>query len=112
MTTENTIEPAPIRRALTDNERQLLTALAIWCIAEQSGATDEEARQALADLNAEGRLRISGDDMYANIRLTAPGKVLVDVTREWLAYWAHTDEELTGDELRRVARFGTPEADA
>ena len=99
---ENTMpdQPAPINRPLTDDERQLLADLTVWCIAEQKGVTDDQARQALADLNDTSGLYMSGDTIDAYVRFSS-GKVIVHVTREWLAYWAHTEEELTSDEIRR-----------
>lgn len=106
-----TDQPAPIARRLTDDERQFLADLTVWCIAEQKGCTDDEARQALADLNDKGGLYMSGDNIDAYVRFTDSDKVIVHVTREWLAYWAHTDEELTSDEIRRCMTYTNTEDD-
>ena len=104
-----TDQPTPINRPLTDDERFLLADLTVWCIAEQKGVTDDQARDALAELSAKGGLSTTGDAINAYVRYTNSGKVIVHVTREWLAYWAHTDEQLTSDELRRVVRYDIPE---
>lgn len=104
-------QPVPVNRPLTDDERYLLADLTVWCIAEQKGVTDDEARDALAKLCDTGGLSTNGDAINAYVRFTNSGKVIVHVTREWLAYWAHTDEQLTSEELRRVVRFDIPKAD-
>lgn len=100
-----TDQPAAIDRRLTDDERQLLADLTVWCIAEQKSVTDDEARTALADLNEKGGLYMSGDAVDAFVRFSESGKVIVHCTREWLAYWAHTEEQLTCDELRRTLKW-------
>ncbi|WP_422745179.1 hypothetical protein ACN27E_23585 [Mycobacterium sp. WMMD1722] len=104
-----TDNPAPINRRLTDDERQLLAELTVWVIAEQKGITDEEAGRALEALNNKGGLYMSGDAVDAYVRFSESNKVIVHVTREWLAYWAHTEEELTGDEIRRSMTWHEPE---
>lgn len=104
-----TDQPAPIDRPLTDDERQLLADLTVWCIAEQKGVTDDQARDALAKLCDTGALSMTGDAVDAYVHFSKSGKVIVHVTREWLAYWAHTDEELTSDEIRRCMTWHKPE---
>lgn len=97
-------QPAAVNRPLTDDERHLLTQLTIWVIAEQTGVTDDEAAQALDDLNRDIGLHMQGDNVDVHV-ITGNGHGLLCCTREWLAYWAHTDEELTIDELRRCLHY-------
>lgn len=94
-------EPAPVNRLLTDDERQLLANLTIWCIAEQTGVSDEEASDALGRLTQEGRLYMEGDAVDAYVKVKPNGHVLVHCTREWLAFHAHSGEQVSSDELRR-----------
>lgn len=100
-----THQPAAVNRRLTDDERHLLTQLTIWVIAEQTGVTDDEAAQVLDDINRDIGLHMQGDNVDVQV-ITGNGHVLLHCTREWLAYWAHTDaEELTIDELRRSLSY-------
>ncbi|UHJ58030.1 hypothetical protein LT337_15635 [Mycolicibacterium fortuitum] len=100
-----THQPAAVNRRLTDDERHLLTQLTIWVIAEQTGVTDDEAAQVLDDINRDIGLHMQGDNIDVQV-ITGNGHVLLHCTREWIAYWAHTDaEELTIDELRRSLSY-------
>ena len=103
-------QPAAVNRPLTDDERHLLTQLTIWVIAEQTGVTDDEAAQALNDIAREIGIHRQGDNIDVHV-ITGNGHVLLHCTREWLAYWAHTEEELTIDELRRCLHYYRAEGD-
>ena len=100
---------ARIRRPLDDDERTLLTQLAIWALAEQTGVSDDEAQRALDRLNNDSGLDIRGDDYDVYIRTREHGHTIVHATREWLEWHAHSGEQLTSDELRRVLRRGKGE---
>lgn len=102
---ENTVadNPAAINRRLTDPERALLAELTVWVTAEQTGVTNDEAARALERLNNDVGIRMEGDNIDVNV--TCNGHTILHCTREWLAYWAHTDEELTIDELRRCLQY-------
>lgn len=100
-----TDQPAPVRRRLDDDERTLLAQLTIWSIAEQTGVTDEEAQIALDKLNNESGLDITGDAYDVHVRTREHGHVIVHCTREWLAFHAHSGEQLTSDELRRSLTY-------
>ncbi|WP_418601581.1 hypothetical protein [Mycolicibacterium sp. SCSIO 43805] len=105
-----TDQPAPINRRLTDDERQLLADLTIWCIAEQTGVSDDEAARALDELHQKTPLQMEGDAVNVYVK-TSNGHVIVHCTREWLAFHAHSGEQVTSEELRRVLRYDIPEGD-
>lgn len=92
---------APVRRPLDDDERTLLAQLTIWCIAEQTGVSDEDAQIALDKLNQESGLYMSGDDYDVYVKTTEHDHVIVHVTREWLDFHAHSGEQLTSEQLRK-----------
>lgn len=100
---------APVRRPLDDDERELLTQLAIWCLAEQTGVSDAEAQRALDQLNKESGLDIAGDHYDVYVQTREHGHTIVHCTREWLDFHAHSGEQLTSDELRRVLARGKEE---
>ncbi len=78
--------------------------LAIWSIAEQAGVSAQEAANALEDLNERVGLILEGDAHDAYMKDRRHGHVIIHVTREWLAYWAHSDQKLTRDDLLRYRR--------
>lgn len=97
---------APVRRRLDDAERTLLNQLTIWCLAEQTGVSDAEAQRALSKLIEESGLDIAGDAYDVYVKTREHGHVIVHCTREWLAFHAHSGEQLTSDELRQVLNRG------
>lgn len=88
-----------INRPLTTDERELLMQVAIWCVAEQTGITDETAADVLDDLNERDGLYLEGDALDAYIT-TGTGKIILHCEREWLAFFAHQDEPV---DLRKYA---------
>jgi hypothetical protein len=94
------IAPA-INRRLTDDERDLMRQLAIWSVAEQAGVSAQQANDALDDFNRRVGLILEGDAHDAYMKSGEHGHVIIHVTREWLAYWAHSDQRLTRDDLLR-----------
>ncbi|MGO9927141.1 MAG: helix-turn-helix domain-containing protein, partial [Mycobacterium sp.] len=97
------IAPA-INRRLTDDERDMMRQLAIWSVAEQTGVSAQEAADALDDLNERVGLILEGDAHDAYMKDSEHGHVIIHVTREWLAYWAHSDQKLTREDLLRYRR--------
>lgn len=92
--TENADQPVPINRPLTDDERHLMAHLAAAVLAQQTGATVETAAQVLK--THPGEIHLVGDAIDCS--LTLDGKVLVHVTREFLAFFAsHPDEVIDLD---------------
>lgn len=106
-----TDQPTPIDRPLTDDERHLLADLTVWCIAEQTGVSDDEAARALDELHQKSPLQMEGDAVDVYVK-TGNGHVIVHCTREWLAFHAHSGGQLTSEELRRVLRYDMPGDDA
>lgn len=100
--------PTPINRPLTDDERDLLAQLTIWVIADQTGVTDEAAAEALDDLNQKSGLSMQGDNIDAYVKTTEHRHVILHCTREWLAFHAHSGEQLTSEELRRALKYDKP----
>ncbi|ART72283.1 hypothetical protein BTO20_30340 [Mycobacterium dioxanotrophicus] len=97
-------QPAAIRRPLTDRERALLDELTRWVVTEQTGWTDQQAVDWLEATNEKIGMHRHGDSVNAYVS-TGNGHVILHVTREWLAYWAHTDEQISDDELRGYVQF-------
>ena len=73
-------------RPLTTEERDLLANLATRTLAEQTGGTFEEARDALADRAAEGQVEMNGD--AEDVRLYVCRNLLVEAKRDWVAFHA------------------------
>ncbi len=91
-------QPAPIRRALTDDERRLMAHLASAVLAQQLDLTVEEAAQQLK--HYPGEIRLQGDDI--DCEMTLDGTVIVHCTREWLSFFAsHPDEVIDLDKYAR-----------
>lgn len=97
-------QPAAINRPLTDRERALLDELARWVIVEQKGWTDAQAVDWLEATNNKVGIHRHGNTTNAYVS-TGDGRLLLHVTREWLAYWAHTDEQINDTELRGYVQF-------
>lgn len=106
-----TDQPAPINRPLTDRERDLLNQLLIaklqTGIEESSGVhvLAESVAGALDDLIAKVGLRREGDNTTVSV-VTGTGHVLLTVTREFLAFHAQHDEQITEDQLSRAIDNG------
>ena len=94
-------KPAPINRRLDDDERNLLLQLTIWAIAEQFQVSADDAQKALDKFNRESGLYMSGDAVDVYVKTTENDHVLVHCTREWLAFHAHSGEQLTSEQLRK-----------
>lgn len=95
----------PVNRWLTDDERELLADLTVWVIAEQTGVTDDAARKALDDLNKKTGLSMEGTTTDVYVKTIPHGHVILHCTREWLAFHAHSGEQVTSEELRRVLKY-------
>jgi hypothetical protein len=76
----------PIDRPLTDDERQLLTDLAVRHVTEQGGYPLEKARATLHQAAVDRDLLFEGDAV--DVRVTVRGKVLVHCKRDWLGFHA------------------------
>jgi hypothetical protein len=80
-----------INRALNEEERDLLSQLAIRVLAEQTSGDNDEARldaarTELQHLAAEGKVSLRGD--LKEVYLELDGKALVHAERDWLAFHA------------------------
>lgn len=84
--------PAPINRPMTDDERTLVKQLAVATITGQTGASDKAAADWLGRLTDREGLHLTYDTRDAYLRTDA-GKVIVHVTREWLAFYAANPDE-------------------
>jgi hypothetical protein len=102
-------KPAAINRPLTDDERDLMRALTVRVIADQSGiphtADDCRACSVVATVLDEfaerGEVHLYGDavDCYMAV---GPNEKLVHATREWLAFFAaNPSEPIDLDHYRR-----------
>ena len=80
-----------IDRPLTDPERGLLAYLAAETVAEETGISLAAAGSLLNELAGRGQVHLAGDGLH--VYVTAAGRVLVHVTREWLSFEALADEE-------------------
>jgi hypothetical protein len=106
-------QPTPaIERRLTDDERELIMQLAIWTIAEQTGVSDQAAADALDDLIEREGLFHVGDAHDAYIKTGKYGHTIVHATREWLAFYAHSGQPLTRDDLNKYGRQIKPDDEA
>ena len=103
-------DPTPVKRPLTDDERELLTQLTVWVVAEQTGWTAGRAADWLDHINATIGLHRQGDNTDVTVT-TGNGHTILHCTREWLAFQAQHDEQVTGDEIRRHVRYVHPEGD-
>lgn len=81
-----------IERPLNDDERDLLSWLAIWTVVRQTGCTIEAAAEALDTLADNGEAILRGDAYEVTVEMA--GNVLVRADRDWLALHATRTEEL------------------
>ena len=103
-----TDNPVAINRPITDEERTLMAHLAAAVIAKQTNTTIEIAADALK--NYEGEIHLSGNNI--DCYMTLDGKVLVHVTREFLAFYAsNPDEVIDLDKYAVVIDSDTEEDD-
>lgn len=100
---------AAINRPMTDDERELMKQLAVWTIAEQTGASDKAAADWLDDLIDREGMTLEYDVRDAYIKTIAHDRVIVHATREWLAFFAaHPDEPVDVAEYACWFKDGTP----
>lgn len=106
-------ESAPVNRPLNDKERNLLNEVIMWKVRENialgSGVrvTPESVAEALDDLIEKTGLERSYDQH--NVYVLAGGRtdqVILRCSREWLAFHAQHDEQLTEDQLREAKAKG------
>lgn len=98
---------APINRGLTDDERNLMTTLAIRVIADQSGIPHTSgtcracsvAATVLDGFTNDGEVHVYGDayDCYLAV---GPNRELVHTARDWLAFHAEHPEAIDYDKHR------------
>lgn len=106
-----TDQPAPIDRPLTDEERDLLNWVLMWKIRENialgSGVhvTPESVAAALDDLIATSGLHRSYGLHHVYV-MTGKDQVILQCSREWLAFNAQHDEQLTEDQMREAKAKG------
>lgn len=89
-----------IKRRLTDDERDLLAELLAQGIAEQCRITTKAAADQLADLADKGQIVMRGDDL--DVYIDVCGKTLLHVERDWLAFYAHNQNEPIDLDKHRV----------
>ena len=82
-----------VDRPLTDPERSLLAWLAVHVVTSQTGATEEQAADALETFAERGEVIIRGD--ACDTFLEVAGRVLVHISREDLAFTALMSEDDT-----------------
>ncbi|RUP28758.1 MAG: hypothetical protein EKK51_22540 [Mycolicibacterium sp.] len=99
-------QPAAINRPLTDDERSLIGHLAAAVLSQQTGSTIEVAADVLGQFADEGKMMLRGDAYDAYLEVN--GKVLVHVTREFLAFFAANPNEVI--DLDRYCTTYPPEA--
>jgi hypothetical protein len=104
----NDDQPPAINRGLTDDERDVIHQLAIWSVAEQTGVSAQEAANALDDLNERVGLVLEGDAYNKYLKDGEHGHVIIHVTREWSAYFAHSGQPLTREDLLRYRQQKRP----
>jgi hypothetical protein len=82
MTTDT--QPMNFDRPLVELEVLLMSRLAAYSVAFQTGASPEDATNALGEIAAQGEAEIQWDATDAF--LLVAGHVLIHCSRDWLAY--------------------------
>ena len=110
--TDNTENLAAVNRPITDDERTLIKQLCIYCVADQTGVTNEAAVAALENIIETEGIYMHGDSYNVWVKVGTEGdgkdhRTLVHVTREWLAFYAaNPDEPLDFDQHRVFIKEG------
>ena len=104
--------PTPVRRPLTDAERDLVSHLLIWklrdSISRQHGiaVTIESVVDTLKGLIEHSGMVRTYDTRNVYVLVGERQTAILRVGREWLAFNALHDERLTEDQLREAVSEG------